>query len=205
MGNSFYKKHGKRLFDIIFSMFALVVLSPLFLVITLLIKMDSKGPVFYKQDRVGKDFKKFKLFKFRTMIQDADKVGPLVTAERDPRITKVGAFLRKWKLDELPQFFNVLIGDMSIVGPRPEVEKYVTLFIDEYKAILSIKPGITDYATLQYRNEEEIMAKYDDVEKGYIEEVLPKKIELYRVYIDDFSFITDLKIVFKTISRILGV
>lgn len=205
MLNNFYKKIGKRVFDIIFALLSIVFLSPIFLLIAILIKLDSKGGVFYLQNRVGKDFIPFKLIKFRTMIIDADKIGPLVTKDRDPRITKVGRFLRKTKLDELPQFLNVIKGDMSIVGPRPEVEKYVILRKEDYESILSIKPGITDYATILFRNEEDILAKYDNIDDGYLKEVLPKKIELYKKYLSEISFFVDIKIILMTFLKILKV
>jgi lipopolysaccharide/colanic/teichoic acid biosynthesis glycosyltransferase len=191
--------------DIIVSLISIILLLPIFVVIAILIKLDTKGPIFYIQQRVGRDFKKFGLYKFRTMVVNADKIGPLVTKDRDPRITRVGYYLRKWKLDELPQFFNVLKGDMSLVGPRPEVERYIDLFRDEYKVILSIKPGITDYATIHFRDEEDIIAQFEDVEKGYTEIVLPKKIELYKKYIEEISLMTDIKILFLTFLKVLRV
>lgn len=205
MKSSFYLRFGKRLLDIIVSLISIILLLPIFVVIAILIKLDTKGPIFYIQQRVGRDFKKFGLYKFRTMVVNADKIGPLVTKDRDPRITRVGYYLRKWKLDELPQFFNVLKGDMSLVGPRPEVERYIDLFRDEYKVILSIKPGITDYATIHFRDEEDIIAQFEDVEKGYTEIVLPKKIELYKKYIEEISLMTDIKILFLTFLKVLRV
>ncbi|MCA1932760.1 MAG: sugar transferase [Calditerrivibrio sp.] len=205
MLNNFYRNTGKRVFDIFFSLLAISFLMPLFLVIAVIIKLDSKGSIFYLQNRIGKDFVPFKLIKFRTMVTDADKIGPLVTKDRDPRITKAGRFLRKAKLDELPQFFNVLKGDMSIVGPRPEVEKYVNLKKDDYKLILSIKPGITDYATILFRDEEDILAKYDDIDYAYLKEILPKKIELYKKYLEEMSLFVDMKIIFLTFLKIFKV
>ncbi len=200
-----YRSFGKRLFDLTLSLVAITLLLPLFLLIAIFVKFDSKGPIFYIQQRVGKDFKKFGLFKFRTMVVNADKIGPLVTKDKDPRITRVGYYLRKWKLDELPQFFNVLKGDMSLVGPRPEVERYVELFKEDYKTVLSVKPGITDYATILFRDEEEIIAGFDNVEKGYIEVVLPKKIELYKRYINEISLFTDIKLLCLTFLKILRI
>lgn len=200
-----YRSFGKRLFDLILSIIAITLLSPFFLIIAILVKLDSKGPIFYIQQRVGKDFKKFGLLKFRTMVVNADKIGPLVTKDKDPRITRVGYYLRKWKLDELPQFFNVLKGDMSLVGPRPEVEKYVEIFKEDYNIVLSVKPGITDYATILFRDEEEIIAGFDNVEKGYVEIVLPKKIELYKRYIDEISLFTDIKLLYLTFLKILRI
>jgi len=200
-----YRYFGKRLMDIIFSTLAIILLLPSFFIIALLIKLDTNGPIFYRQIRMGKDFKPFGLYKFRTMVVDADKMGPLVTKDRDPRITKVGYYLRKWKLDELPQFFNVLKGDMSLVGPRPEVEKYVKLFKDDYTIVLTVKPGITDYATILFRDEEDLIARFDDVEKGYTQVILPKKIELYKKYIDDISFFTDIKLLYLTFLKIFRI
>ena len=202
MPNSFYIRYGKRIFDFLASLLGLIILSPLFLVIAGLIKLYDKGPVFFKQKRIGKNFKPFYIYKFRTMVVNADKIGSLVTKEDDPRITRLGKFLRKFKIDELPQLFNVIKGDMSIVGPRPEVEKYVLSFKDDFKEILKIRPGITDYATLRFRNEEEILKEYDDIEEGYIKEVLPEKIRLYMQYINDMSFLTDIKLILYTLIRI---
>ena len=197
-----YKKYGKRVFDIIASVLGLFVLLPLFIMIAIWIKLSSKGPMFYIQNRVGKDFKEFSLYKFRSMRVDADKEGPLVTSKDDARITKVGKFIRKTKIDELPQLLNVIKGDMSLVGPRPEVKRYVDAKYDEYKKILEVKPGITDNAAIAFRDEEEIMAKYHDKEKAYIEEVLPKKIKLYHEYMDNISFVNDIKLILHTIKVI---
>jgi len=202
MQNSLYIRYGKRIFDFLASLLGLIILSPFFLVIAGLIKLYDKGPVFFKQKRIGKNFKPFYIYKFRTMVVNADKIGSLVTKEDDPRITRLGKFLRKFKIDELPQLFNVIKGDMSIVGPRPEVEKYVLSFKDDFKEILKIRPGITDYATLRFRNEEEILKEYDDIEEGYIKEVLPEKIRLYMQYINDMSFLTDIKLILYTLIRI---
>ena len=174
-----YKKFGKRLFDIIATVMGGILLIPIILPIAIWIKLSSKGPLFYIQKRVGLDFKEFDLYKFRSMVVDADKKGPSVTSGDDPRITKVGAIIRKTKIDELPQLLNVLKGDMSLVGPRPEVMKFVKRKQDEYKKILSVKPGITDNAAIEFRDEETIMEQYEDKEKAYIDFVLPKKIELY--------------------------
>jgi lipopolysaccharide/colanic/teichoic acid biosynthesis glycosyltransferase len=204
MPNNFYTKYGKRIFDVAASIIGLIVLLPLFIIIAILIKLNDKGPIFYKQKRIGQNFKPFKLLKFRTMIVNADKIGPAVTKDGDPRITKIGKFLRKTKLDELPQLWNVIRGDMSIVGPRPEVEKYIQYYEDDYKEILKVKPGITDYATIKFRNEEEILSKYDDTESAYIKYVLPEKIKLYKTYIKEISFLTDLKIIFWTLWRIVS-
>ncbi len=197
-----YKSFGKRLFDIVASALGLLVLLPLFIVITIWIKLSSKGPIFYTQKRMGKDFREFYLYKFRSMVVDADKVGPGVTSSDDPRITKVGKFLRATKLDELPQLLNVLKGDMSLVGPRPELKKFVDAKSKEYRKVLSVKPGITDNAAIAFRNEEEIMSQYEDKEKAYIEYILPQKIELYYKYIDSISFINDIRLILKTLKVI---
>jgi lipopolysaccharide/colanic/teichoic acid biosynthesis glycosyltransferase len=193
----------KRGFDILCSLVGIVILFPLFILIGILIKIDSKGPIIFKQIRIGKNFKPFTLYKFRTMIIDSAKNSLLLTVDNDPRITKIGRFLRKTKLDELPQLFNVLKGDMSIVGPRPEVQRYVSMFEKDYREILTIKPGITDYASIEFRNEENILRRYNDVEEGYIKEILPAKIALYKRYLKEKSFLTDLKIIFLTLYRVI--
>lgn len=199
-----YKDTGKTTFDFFISLAGLLVLLPLILFLAFIITFYDTGPIFFFQERIGKDFKKFKLFKFRTMVVNADKMGAAVTKGEDPRITPIGRFLRQYKLDELPQLINVLKGDMSLVGPRPEVEQYVVLFKKEYERILSIKPGITDYAALAYRDEEKILNNYEDADKGYVKEVLPAKIALYEKYLREICFSTDLKIIFKTLWRIVA-
>ena len=202
MQNSFYSLYGKRFFDIIATIFGGFILFPILFVIIIWIKLSSKGPLFYIQKRVGKDFKEFNLYKFRSMIVDADKAGPSVTSGDDPRITKVGRIIRKTKIDELPQLINVIKGDMSLVGPRPEVMKFVNKKKDEYRSILTIKPGITDNAAIEFRDEETIMEQYVDKEKAYIDIVLPEKIKLYNKYIENMSFISDLKLILKTLKVI---
>ncbi len=197
-----YKLYGKRVFDIVAVLGGGLVLLPFIVILSLWIKLSSKGSLFYIQKRVGKDFKEFDLYKFRTMIENADKVGPSVTSGDDPRITKIGKFLRKTKIDELPQLLNVLKGDMSLVGPRPEVMKFVIQKRDEYKQVLSVRPGITDNAAIEYVNEEEIMQQYEDKEKAYIDIVLPEKIKLYNTYIDNISFINDIKLILQTLKVI---
>jgi lipopolysaccharide/colanic/teichoic acid biosynthesis glycosyltransferase len=194
----------KRLFDIFFSLVGLLILFPFFIVIAALVGFSSKGGVFYLQNRVGRNGKDFKLFKFRTMYTNADKKGLLTVGGRDPRITSVGFFLRKFKLDELPQLLNVLFGSMSLVGPRPEVRKYVDLYTPEQKEILLVKPGITDYASLEYFDENELLAKSPDPESTYISEVMPAKLNLNRKYISEAGLITDVKIILKTIRRIFS-
>ena len=197
-----YQQFGKRFFDFCSSLIGLIILSPVILMIAVFIKLSDNGPALFIQERMGKGFEKFRLFKFRTMAVNADKMGVTVTKGEDPRITGAGKFLRHYKLDELPQLINVLKGEMSMVGPRPEVEKYVEIFKDQYQQILAIKPGITDYATLQFRNEEDILNKYEDTNEGYIRGVLPVKIELYLKYLNEMSFVTDLKIILKTLWEI---
>jgi lipopolysaccharide/colanic/teichoic acid biosynthesis glycosyltransferase len=197
-----YKLFGKRAFDIVATISGGLLLIPIILPIAIWIKISSKGPLLYIQKRVGKDFLEFDLYKFRSMIVDADKVGPSVTSGDDPRITKVGVIIRKTKIDELPQLLNVLKGDMSLVGPRPEVMKFAEQKRDEYKKVLSVKPGITDNAAIEFRDEETIMEQYEDKEKAYIDFVLPKKIELYYKYIDNVSLIGDIKLILRTLKVI---
>ena len=193
----------KLLFDLTFSLIGLIVCLPLLIFITILIKLDSKGSVFFIQKRVGKNFKLFNLYKFRTMVADASQRGLQITAGGDPRITRVGRFLRKTKIDELPQLINVFKGDMSFVGPRPEVLKYVEMFRNEYKDILKVKPGITDYAAIEFRNEENVLKKFENPEEGYIKEVLPLKIKLYKKYIEDKNIFSDMKLIVLTLMKIV--
>ena len=188
----------KRLFDIVASGLGLVVLSPLFLIIAIWIKLDSKGPVFYRQVRVGRYNKDFRIFKFRSMRVGADK-GSLVTiGGRDPRVTKSGFWIRKFKLDELPQLINVFIGDMSLVGPRPEVRHYVDYWTPEQMHVLDVRPGITDSASIKFRNENELMEQAEDPEKYYIEVIMQEKIKLYLEYVEKHNFFYDLGLIFKT-------
>jgi lipopolysaccharide/colanic/teichoic acid biosynthesis glycosyltransferase len=195
---------AKRCFDILFSFIGLVFLSPFFGLLAIIILIDSKGGVFYKQIRVGKKGVDFKLYKFRSMRVGSDKKGLLTVGGRDNRITKTGYFIRKYKLDELPQLINVFIGDMSLVGPRPEVRKYVDLYNSEQLKVLSVKPGITDYASIQYSNENELLAKSQDPEMTYIEEIMPDKLNLNMHYINESGVFTDVKIIVKTIKKILS-
>jgi len=188
----------KRLFDIVASGLGLIVLSPLFLILSIWIKLDSKGPVFYRQVRVGYKNKDFRIFKFRSMRVGADK-GSLVTiGGRDPRVTKSGYWIRKFKLDELPQLINVFIGDMSLVGPRPEVRHYVDYWTPEQMHVLDVRPGITDPASIKFRNENELMEKAEDPEKYYIEVIMQEKIKLYLEYVEKHNFFYDLGLIFKT-------
>ena len=194
----------KRVFDILFSLFLLVALSPLLLTIILLVKLGSKGPVFFRQERVGKDSIIFFIYKFRTMYIGSSSKGLLTIGDKDPRITSTGSFLRKYKLDELAQLINVLNGSMSFVGPRPEVPKYVNLYSEEQKKVLLVKPGITDPASIQYSNENDLLSKATDPEQEYIEYIMPAKLALNLNYILEQSFISDLKILFKTILKIIS-
>ncbi len=193
----------KRLFDIVFSLFGLVILSPAFIYWGIRVKLDSPGPVFFQQTRIGRFGRPFKIIKFRTMVVDAELKGRQLTSIEDPRVTKFGRLLRRYKFDELPQLVNVFRGDMSLVGPRPEVPKYAEMFQDQYKEILTVKPGITDYAAVEFRDEESILERYDNPEDGYIKEVLPKKIELYKKYLKKKSFQTDMKLIFLTLKKLL--
>jgi lipopolysaccharide/colanic/teichoic acid biosynthesis glycosyltransferase len=191
-----------RLFDFLFSILGLVILSPLFAIVAIWIKFDSSGPVFYKQIRVGKDNKDFRLFKFRSMVTDAENKGLITVGGRDPRVTRSGYFIRKYKLDELPQLINVLIGEMSLVGPRPEVRKYVDLYDEEQRKVLSVKPGITDYASIEYIDENELLAKSDDPERTYIDIIIPEKIRYNMKYINNRSIKEYFKIIFLTVLKI---
>lgn len=194
----------KRSIDILFSLLGLVLLVPLFIGIASLILFDSRGSIFYKQVRVGKGNKDFWLYKFRTMRVDSEKKGLLTIGGRDSRITRVGFALRKFKLDELPQLVNVLVGDMSLVGPRPEVRKYVQLYNQEQLKVLQVRPGITDYASLKYFDENELLAKSDNPEETYIQVVMPAKLELNKQYISEAGLVTDIKIILRTIARIFS-
>lgn len=193
----------KRSFDIIISVIGLLFLVPIFLIIAIVIKIDSKGPVFFKQIRVGKNGREFKIFKFRTMKENAEKKGMQITINGDSRITKSGYFLRKYKIDELPQLINVLIGDMSFVGPRPEVPKYVAMYDENQRSILKIRPGITDIASIKYRDENSILAKSEDPEQTYIQDIMPRKIELNIKYIKNMSVLYDIGLIIKTISKVI--
>lgn len=194
---------SKRAFDLIASSIGLVCLSPILLLLSFLIKLDSKGPVFFKQVRVGRYEEPFKILKFRTMVVDAEKRGAQITVGRDSRITKVGHLLRKSKMDELPQLINVFKGDMSLVGPRPEVPKYTQYYNEEQRQVFHIRPGITDYASIKYRDENEILAESSNPEKTYIEEVMVDKLNLNLKYLKDRSVFTDIKIIFNTLLKII--
>ena len=196
----------KRLFDLFFSLLGIIVLSPVFFVIALWIKIDSKGPVFFRQVRVGQFGREFKIYKFRTMVNDAEALGKQITIGDDYRITSCGKFLRKYKLDELPQLFNVFKGEMSFVGSRPEVPKYVALYNQEQFKVLNFPPGITDLASIEFRNESDLLSIAEDPEEFYIKKIMTKKLELNGKYIDlftRFNILFDIFIVFKTIRCIL--
>lgn len=193
-----------RLLDIIFSTLGIIILLPLFMIICLIIKADSKGGCFYIQERIGKDGKPFGIYKFRTMRSGADSAGLLTIGTNDKRITRVGTFLRKTKIDELPQLWNVLKGEMSIVGPRPEVEKYVLLYTEEQRWVLSVRPGITDYASIEYVNENEILSQASDPDRAYIEKVMPHKIKLSMRYLEHYCVSEYLKIIFLTLKKIIS-
>ena len=193
----------KRLFDIIASGLGLLFFSPLFLMLAIWIKLDSKGPVFYRQVRVGKDNKDFRIFKFRSMRVGSDK-GSLVTiGGRDPRVTRSGYYIRKFKLDELPQLINVFVGDMSLVGPRPEVRHYVDYWTEEQMHVLDVRPGITDPASIKFRNENELMEQAEDPENYYINVIMQEKLKLYLEYVNHHSFWGDIKLIFQTFAVII--
>ncbi|MDE6007599.1 MAG: sugar transferase [Muribaculaceae bacterium] len=193
----------KRLFDILASGLGLLCLSPLFLILAVWIKLDSKGPVFYRQTRVGKDNKDFRIFKFRSMRPDSDKGRLITVGGHDPRVTKSGFVIRKYKLDEFPQLINVFKGEMSLVGPRPEVRKYVDLYNDEQRKVLSVKPGITSLASIRYRNENDILASSDDPDRCYIEKVMPDKLKIDLEYVENASLGFDIRLIFKTFKEII--
>ncbi len=195
----------KRFLDIFFSAIGLLLLSPVLLIIAVIIVIDSRGGIFYRQVRVGEGGRDFKLFKFRTMCAGADKKGLLTVGMKDSRVTRSGYYLRKYKADELPQLLNVLLGDMSIVGPRPEVRKYVDMYSPGQMAVLNVKPGITDYASIEFSNENEILSKVENPEEVYINEIMPAKLNLNLRYIADQGLLTDFKIIFRTFAKILGI
>ena len=192
----------KRIFDLFFATVGTFFLLPVLVPVAIAIKVDSRGPIFFRQVRVGRNGEPFRIFKFRTMVTDAEKCGPLVSSGDDPRITRIGALLRKYKIDELPQLLNVISGEMSLVGPRPEVPKYVAAYPDDYKFILKVRPGITDYASLEFKDENSLLRSADDPEKKYIEEILPIKIKFYKKYITEQSLLTDFKLILKTLKGI---
>lgn len=193
----------KRVFDVIVSILMIILLSPILIAVSIWIKLDSKGPVFYRQERITQYGRVFRIFKFRTMVTGADKIGTLVTTKNDSRITRVGEKIRKCRLDEIPQLFNILFGDMSFVGTRPEVKKYVDVYTDEMMATLLLPAGVTSLASIQYRDEDEILAKYVDEEHGvdevYVEKILPDKMKYNLKYLKSFSIVEDIVLCVKTV------
>ena len=193
---------AKRLFDIVSSGIGLLCLAPVFVVMAIWIKLDSRGPVFYRQTRVGRYGRDFRIFKFRSMRVGSDKGRQITVGERDPRITRSGYFIRHYKIDELPQLINVFLGDMSIVGPRPEVRKYVDLYSEEQRKVFQVRPGITDLASIKYRNENELLSQVDDPDTYYIDVIMPDKLAINLEYIRHQSFMGDIKIIFNTLFKI---
>jgi lipopolysaccharide/colanic/teichoic acid biosynthesis glycosyltransferase len=189
----------KRLVDLTVAAAGLVLLAPLLLVVALLVRLTSPGPVFFRQERIGRGFRPFHIYKFRSMVQDAPAKGSSVTFGADPRITRVGRFLRATKLDELPQLINVLLGDMSLVGPRPEVRKYVEMFRADYEEVLRVRPGVTDPASIKFRHEAELLGRAADPEREYVERILPEKLRLAKDYVRQSSFWYDIVIILRTI------
>jgi len=194
----------KRTLDLASACLGLIALSPVLVLIAVLIRMDSPGPILFRQQRVGKLFKPFTIYKFRTMRNTSAGDGKLITVDGDSRITRVGRVLRKYKLDELPQLFNVVVGDMSVVGPRPEVERYVTMFRADYEEILRVRPGLTDLASLEYRNESEVLATFADLEEGYIHHVLPRKLSLAKEYVRRSSVTLDFMLIARTLTSLFS-
>ena len=193
---------AKGLFDIVSSGIGLLCLAPVFVVMAIWIKLDSRGPVFYRQTRVGRYGRDFRIFKFRSMRVGSDKGRQITVGERDPRITRSGYFIRRYKIDELPQLINVFLGDMSIVGPRPEVRKYVDLYSEEQRKVFQVRPGITDLASIKYRNENELLSQVDDPDTYYIDVIMPDKLAINLEYIRHQSFMGDIKIIFNTLFKI---
>ena len=192
-----------RFFDLLFSFLGLVILSPLLLCLYVAVRIESSGGGFYRQRRVGKGGKEFTLYKFRSMRVGSDAKGLLTVGGKDPRVTKTGAFIRKYKLDELPQLFNVLKGDMSLVGPRPEVARYVAFYTPEQRKVLDVRPGITDYASIEYIDENRILGEADDPDKAYIESIMPDKIRLNMKYIENRSVKTYFSVIFLTLKKLI--
>ena len=194
----------KRITDIIFSLIILIILIIPIAVIAVIVKATSEGPVFYRQERVTSYGRVFRIFKFRTMVQNADKLGTLVTTSGDARVTDVGRFLRKYRLDELPQIFNVLSGSMTFVGTRPEVQKYVDMYCDEYYATLLMPAGITSLASIMYKDEEKLLQYVEDADKTYVETILPEKMKYNLMYIENFGFLSDIKLMLKTVKEVVS-
>lgn len=194
----------KRFFDLVASGLGLLVLSPLFLILAVWIKCDSKGPVFYRQVRVGRNNRDFRLYKFRSMRVGSDKRGLITIGGHDPRVTRSGYYIRRYKLDEFPQLINVFVGDMSLVGPRPEVRKYVDLYTPEQIHVLDVRPGITDLASIRYRNENELLEQVDDPERYYVDEIMQDKLRINLEYVAHHSFATDILLIINTFCKILS-
>ena len=194
----------KRIFDIVASGIGLILLSPLFIILTIWIKCDSIGPVFYKQVRVGRNNMDFQLFKFRSLGVGSDKKGLITVGGHDPRITRSGYYIRKYKLDEFPQLINVFKGDMSLVGPRPEVRKYVDMYTEEQMHVLDVRPGITDLASIRYRNENELLERVNDPDKYYVEVIMPDKLRINLEYVARHSFTFDIRLIFQTFRAIVS-
>lgn len=192
----------KRCFDIVCSAIGLILLCPLFVIVAILIKLDSEGPVFYRQVRVGRHNRDFRIFKFRSMAVDSDKKGLITVGGKDARVTRVGYYIRKYKIDELPQLINVFVGDMSFVGPRPEVRKYVDLYTEEQLHVLDVRPGITDAASIKYRNENELLAAQADPEQYYIQVILPDKLQINLEYVATHTFVKDIQLICQTLKSI---
>jgi lipopolysaccharide/colanic/teichoic acid biosynthesis glycosyltransferase len=195
---------SKRVFDCIAALLGTLCLSPLFLIVALLIKLDSTGPVLFRQERIGRGVRPFYIFKFRTMVENAPRLGAAITCGDDPRVTRVGRYLRRTKIDELPQLLNVLKGDMSIVGPRPEVRRYVDAYRTDYEEVLKVRPGITDAASLRFRDEASLLGTVDDPEALYLTRILPQKLDLGKEYVKGVSLSQDVALIFKTLAALVG-
>lgn len=193
----------KRIFDVVASALILLILSPLLLLLALAVKLDSRGPVFYRQVRVGRFGRDFRIYKFRTMVQNADQIGPALTVGKDPRITRVGKLIRKCRLDEFSQLLNVLGGSMSLVGPRPEVRRYVDCYTPEYLATLLIRPGITAPSSIAFKDEDKVLKSAEDSDRVYVEKILPPKMRFNLDYLKDISFWGDIKILFQTLAAVI--
>ncbi len=192
----------KRLFDIFLAFIGLFLLFPLLAVVAILVKLDSRGPAFFQQERVGRNFRPFRILKFRSMAADAENNGPQITVSGDKRVTTMGKVLRKYKIDELPQLINILRGEMSFVGPRPEVRKYIELYKQDYEKLLEMRPGITDPASIKYSKEENVLSLSKNWEEDYIEKILPEKIRISLQYVDKHNILIDTRLIFKTIFKI---
>jgi lipopolysaccharide/colanic/teichoic acid biosynthesis glycosyltransferase len=194
---------GKRLFDLFWALFGLTLLAPLFAAVAVAIRLDDGGPVFFRQERVGYRGRRFRMWKFRTMVMHAERIGRQITVGGDPRITRIGHLLRTAKLDELPQLLNVVAGEMSLVGPRPEVPRYVALYTDEQRHVLDLIPGITDPASIKYRHENDILARAADPERAYIDEVMPEKLRINLTYASRYNVLTDFGIIVQTVAKLV--